>query len=128
MTMGLPVDVVERPTFRWTTQRDYAIDDPAGNPYDWTATPTETTTHPDVQVPCAVEFAARPAGSTETVLGQFDTSRIVVTLLDEDYDAVRGSDVILAGGNSYDIDFVGPPLGMFQVTVYQVFATAQDET
>lgn len=128
MNMGLPVPVEERPTFRWSVKADYAIEDPASKPYNWTATPTNVETHPDVQVPCAVEFAARPAGSTETTLGQFDVSRVIVTILDEDYAQVRGADVILVGTNTYDVDFVGPPLGLFEVTVYQIFATARDET
>lgn len=128
MTMGGPVAVNERATFRWRTERDYAIDDPAQNPYDWSATPTTTVSLEDVQVPVAVEFSARPAASTETTVGQFDHSRAIITILDEDYDLVRGADQVLLGGNTYVIQFVGPPVGLFEVTVYTLYADAVDES
>ena len=126
MVMGLPNTTAEKPTFKWTMVRDYLVDDPADKPYDWTATPTVTETHVDVQVPCAVEFAAKGSGSN--AIGEFDTSRVILTLLDEDYDEVRGADQVIIGGNTYGVDFVGPPMGLFEVTVYQVYCSAVDET
>jgi hypothetical protein len=128
MTMGSPNNPAERATFRWKIEREFDIDDPAHKPYDWTSTPTNEITHPDVQVPVAVEFSARPSGSNQTQMGEFDTSRAVITILDEDYVKVQGADVILLGGNAYGIQFVGPPMGLFEVTVYQIFCEAVDET
>lgn len=128
MEMGLPTATADRPTFQWKTERDYAIDDPAQNPYDWTATPTSTVTHADVQVACAVEFSARPAGSVDTPLGQFDTSRVVLTLLDEDYELIEGANRVVIGGNPYEVDFIAPPTALFEVTIYTIYATAVDES
>lgn len=128
MIMGLPNATAEKPTFRWRPDRTFTTADPAGAPYDFTASPTTTDAPPDVQIPVAVEFSARPAGSLETSIGEFDTSRVIITILDEDYELVRGADEVLLGGNTYDIQFVGPPIGLFEVTVYQVFAIARDES
>lgn len=128
MEMGMPEDTNERVTFRWHTERTYVTADPGGNPYSWDETPASELAHDDVQVPCAVNFSARPAGSVDTTLGQFDTARISLTLLDVDYTQVEGADTVLIDNNIYVIDFVGPPQGLFDVTVYTIFATAQDET
>lgn len=128
MTMGLPTADADKPTFTWSTQNQYAVESPADNPYDWTATPTSTVTHAEVRVPCAIEFSARPAGSRETALGEFDTSRVIITVLDEDYTLIEGADGVRMGGNDYIIEFVAPPMGLFEVTVYQLYCQARDES
>ena len=127
MNMGLPNTVSERATFRRSSRKDYAIEDPAGRPYDFTDSPTRTVTQRDVQVPVAVEFAARPSGSFRTTLGEFDSSRAIVTVLDEDYALIEGSDQVLLGGNVYEVQFIAPPIGLFDVTVYQLHCQAVDE-
>lgn len=128
MNMGLPTDPTERATFRWHKQQTFSTADPSGMPYDLAATPATDTTPDDVQIPCAVEFSARPAGSLETTIGEFDTSRVIITILDDHFPSIEGADEVLLGGNTYDIQFVGPPIGLFEVTVYQVFALARDES
>lgn len=128
MIMGLPNATAEKPTFRWNPNKTYATADPGGAPYDFTAAPVVTVAPADVQVAVAVEFSSRPAGSLETVIGEFDNSRVIITVLDEDYELIRGADEVILGGNTYDIQFVGPPLGLFEVTVYQIFAIARDES
>jgi hypothetical protein len=128
MRMGAPEDPSERATFRWTKQQTFAVADVGGSTYDWSATPASTTQHPDVQVDVAVEFSARPAATRDEAAGQFDESRVTLTLLDEDYANVRGASEVILGGNTYNIDFVGPPMGLFEVTVYSVFCTARDES
>lgn len=128
MMMGLPNSVSERATFRWLPVREYPIQDRAANPYDWTDTPSVETLRADVLVPVAVEFAARPSGSQDTVIGQFDSSRAIVTILDVDYALVEGADQVILGGNTYIVQFVAPPVGLFDVTVYTIYLEAVDET
>jgi hypothetical protein len=128
MNMGLPNATSERATFKWSTVRTFATADPAGSPYDFSSTPTASVTHADVLIPVAVEFSARPAGSRDTAVGQFDSSRAVLTVLDEDYALVAGADLVLLGQNTYEIQFVGPPVGLFDVTIYQLFCDARDES
>lgn len=126
MRMAAPADVSDRATFRWRPARTYTYDDPASRPYNWTATPVSETVPADVQVDVAVEFTG--GSERQTALGQFDASKVTLTLLDEDYEQVRGADEVLLGGNTYEVDFVAPPIGLFDVTVYQVFCSARDES
>lgn len=128
MNMGLPVDPAERATFRWHKQQTFNTVDPTGTPYDLTASPVTDTTPNDVQIPVAVEFSARPAGSLETSIGEFDTSRVIITVLDEHYPSIEGADEVILGGNTYDVNFVAPPVGLFECTIYTLYAVARDES
>lgn len=128
MKMGLPEDEAERVTFRWTPDRTYANGDSAGNPWSWDDTPATEDAPADVQVAAAVEFSARPAGSVDTVMGQFDTSRVAVTLLDEDFELIRGADLMIFDGAIYEVQFIAPPVGLFDVTVYTIYGEARDES
>lgn len=130
MRMGLPETESERCTFRWTTERTYATADSGGNPYDFGAEPETTVTHADVLVPAAVEFSGGVSGGSTngTGVGTFFPTRATITLLDEDYAEVEGADIVLLGGNTYTVKYVGPPLGLFDVTVYQIFCQAASES
>lgn len=128
MTMGLPNATADRATFRWTTAETFAIEDQDHNPYDWTDTPATSDAHADVQIPVAFEFAARPAASLDNPMGQFDSTRVEITILDVDFPLIEGANEVVLGENTYDIDFVGPPRGLFEVDVYTIYATARDET
>lgn len=128
MTMAAPNATADRVTFRWSPVTTYSPQDPSHNPYSWTAPPTSSITHADVQVPVAVEFSARPAASSETGVGEFDNSRAIITILDVDYELVAGADLVLLGQNIYEVQFVAPPIGLFEVTVYQIYTVARDES
>ena len=128
MKMGLPESTLERITFRWRVKNDYAIEDPEGLPYRFTNAPISTITHADVLIPAAVEFVTRGGFPKGESFGQFDNPKAVITILDEDYALVDSADIILLGGNTYQIDFVAPPIGLFEVTVWQLYCTAVDES
>jgi len=134
MTMGLPNTESERITFRWTVERTFTTaTDEAGETYDFTASPSDTSAPDDVLVTAAVEFTARSSLGAGNAIGEFDNPRIIVTLLDTDFPDITSSDdrladVMVVGGNEYKVDFVAPPMGLFDVTVYQVHGTAVDET
>lgn len=128
MLMGMPNNVSERATFRWTTEKTFSLADPAGSPYDLTATPVTTTAHPDVQVPVAVEFVSRVSTTQFTAAGEFDQARAVITVLGDDYDQIEGADQVVLSGNTYDLIFVAPKMGLFDVDVVQIHALARDET
>lgn len=139
MLMGMPQDVDEQLTWVWKRDVTYSPDDPAGNPYDWTSTPvTNEPANPDLAdpgddlpqtlvVPYALEFAPGASGSSSTTLGQIDTSRATVTVMDSDYERVMTADYAVIGDTRYRIQFDAPPLGLFGVTVWQVFLEATDE-
>lgn len=136
MLMGIPEDENERLTFWWNREQTYTPDDPAGNPYDWTATPVtdepgnpaiaDPGTNQSLIVPYALEFSARPAGSSNTAFGEIDASRAVVTLMDGDFQQIHTADYATIGPTRYRIQFAGPPVGLFAVTVHQIFLEAED--
>lgn len=128
MQMATPTQVNERVTFKWNVEKTYAHADPAGRPYAWNQTPSVVTAHDDVQVDCVIEFSARPAGSRDTPFGQFDTSRAVISLLDDDFPTIQGANTAVINGNTYDIQFVGPAITLFDMDMYQLFCEARDET
>lgn len=129
MNMGLPETQADRPTFRWTVQKTFTVADPHGKPYNLnTSIPSSTTTHGDVQISCAIEFVARASLAAGTPVGQFDTPRVVLTVLDSDYPSVQGADLVLLGQNTYTVEYVEPPIGLFAVTVYRIHCIARDET
>lgn len=128
MRMGQPNKPSEKVTFKWTPNKTFASQDPAAKPYDFGASPLTTTTHPDVQVLCAVEFISRGSQSDSTSVGTFDNSMAIITLLDEEFSQIQGADEVVIGGNTYVLQFVAPPNGLFGVDVYSVYAEARDES
>lgn len=128
MNMGMPNTTSERATFYWKTSRDFDKKDSAGLPFGLKSQPLSTSETDPVQVPVAVEFARTNTGGVDgKAAGQFDTSRATITLLDEDYAKVFGADYMKIGGNRYEIDYV-TSVGIFDVTVYQIYAHAWDES
>lgn len=127
MMMGMPNAEAERATFKWKPARDFTVEDNGGDPYNLSATPVSNVQHPDVEVPVAVEFISRSAFSPQLPVGEIQNSRVIITILDLDYEEVRGADWVKFDTSEYEIDFVAPPVGLFEVTVYQIFATAIDE-
>lgn len=128
MKMGSPTKPSEDVIFRWNTVETFQSKDPAGRPYDFGSTPTTSTSKPDVVIDTAGEFSARPSGSRDTEIGHFDTSRMVLTILDDDIDKVRDADLVIIDGNEYRILFIAPPDALFDMTVYQMYLEAVDES
>lgn len=124
MTMGMPTDESLQGTFRFRRSDSFASADNQGDPWDWTATPVTTSQDDPVTKPIAVEFVEGTRGQTE--LGQIDATKVVITILDEDFVDVNGAIEVQFGDNIYDIDFIAPAIGLFDLTVYQIYATARD--
>lgn len=138
MLMGMPEDTGQRLTFYWVRQRVYSPEDLAGRPYDWSSTPVtdqpgnpalpDTGGEQSLQVPYALEFSARPAGSSSTSLGEIDTSRAIATIMDSDYAKVVTASYARIGDTRYRIQFDAPPQGLFGVTVWTIYLEAEDES
>lgn len=131
MNMGKPDDVNQRVSFAWSVRRTFAAADEGENPFDWTAIPATEIAPPGVEIDCAVEFVEQPTLLSNA--GKFTNSKIVVTILDTDYtsifdDAGVRADLIIADGNTYEVEFESPPMGLFDVTVHQIHARARDES
>lgn len=141
MLMGLPVDQAQRPIFLFPRERTYAIEDKAGQPFDWTEAPaTDTNTLPNeprqvkcgtasTEVLCAFEAAGGRGGtqSSETPFGDFDSERLVFTVLDVDFLKIDGFDRVQMGDAIYRYQFEEPRIGLFDVTVHQLVVAAVDE-
>lgn len=131
MQMGVPTDLNERLVWHFKNITSYSNQDPALKPYDWTTPPSlDVPSDPDTPtgeriVDYALEFARTTGQQSE--VGAFDATRLVVTLLDVDYEQIKQADYATIGRVHYDIDYSGPPMGLFEVTVYQVFLTARDQ-
>lgn len=127
--MAAPNAVADKAWFFWPDEPVYDQDvprDAAGRPYNLTAETASNNTHEEVQVNVAVEHVERsPHG---TALGQIDSPRIVITMLDEDYALVIGAIGVRLGGNDYEIDYWAPPNGLFGVDVFTAYAHARDES
>lgn len=127
MRMGSPQSVAERATFRWRAKKTYTgKTDVKGKPYDLAAAATPSVDNkPDVQIDCAIEIEDRNPNGTP--IGQFNTPKATLTVLDEDYALIEGAEEVLIGGNTYTINYT-EPMGLFSVTVYTIHATARDES
>lgn len=128
MQMGSPNAVSEKVTFQWPTRLDYGVGvklDPSGKPYTLGASVVADDTNPDVLIDCAVEFIDRTAVGTP--IGEFNNPRVIITILDVDFESVRTATKATIGGNTYNIQY-SRPVGLFNVTVYEVFAQAVDES
>jgi hypothetical protein len=137
MQLGLPGTQSERVTFTWETEKTYTIADTRSRPYDWTATPATETSAADVPasltVPVAYEFLDAKASSGDTRIGDFDSPRLKITVLDDEYTTLTDQNLglpngITVDGNKYKIEFWAPPQGLFEVTLYTCYAIAIDES
>jgi hypothetical protein len=134
MQMGMPNTVADRPTFRWIVQPEFAPNpvSPSGDPYSWTETENPTGPQPitDLQVLCAVQYGTdAPEG---TVAGFEQALHATITILDVDYALLikhggRPPDQILIAQDIYNMDYIEPEVGLFNMDVYTLHATAQDQ-
>lgn len=137
MNMGFPGDTQQQLTWRWTTTRQFSKEDSGGLPFEWKADQVVgSTVVTDMIVPCAVSFKP-PTGATRvggTALGIMDIASATVTLLDVDRNDLfaHGGDVlpdqVVMDGNIYVVQIWGPPYGLFDVTLYDIYIQAIDES
>ena len=131
MNMGTPQEVVQRVLFRWSPRRTFSSQDSEHNPFVWTAVPSSEVVNSGVEVDCAVEFV--DSREMTSSVGLFHLTRVMVTLLDVDYVKIIDgegfrADLLTINGNEYEVKFEPPPVGLFDVTVHQIYAVARDES
>lgn len=76
-------------------------------------------------MPCAVEYA--DATGELANFGMVAPTRVIITLLDEDYALVKGFGYVVIGGNKYLYERTEPPLGMVDVTIWRIHCRTDDE-
>lgn len=137
MEMAFPDDESKRFTWHWTPERTFKKADSGGFPLEFKQ--SQVATEVDVSdfiVDVACKFTAvgsqSRVGGTE--MGIFDLATIEATLLDNDYDTLKAHgdgrlpDQATVDGNLYIVQIWKPPVGLFEVTIYQAVLQAQDET
>lgn len=124
MNMGSPNVTLEKTTFRWSKVQTFNPQDPAHRPYRWSESVVTDTTPADVVMSnVAVEISpARTAASSD--VGSFVPLRAELTMLDLDYALVRGADVVLMKGDSWQVTAVTTQ-ALFSVDVYTIYATRE---
>lgn len=127
MGFGEPTRTADKATFFFVSTTalsdpDTVVDD-FGTPFDPTVRRTRVVT--SSQVPCAIEFKAR--GDVTESFGVVAATRIQITLLDPEYQEVKGFDYVVVGGDKYIYHSTEPPTALGSLDVWTVWATAEDE-
>lgn len=137
MEMAFPEDSSKRFTWHWTPERTYHKPDSGGFPLEFKQSQVATEVDiSDFIVDVACKFTAVGSNSRVggTELGVFDIASIEATLLDTDYEALKAHgngrlpDQAMVDGSIYTVQIWKPPLGLFDVTIYQAILQAQDES
>ncbi len=124
MVMGSPTTVLDKATFRWARDQDFAREDPGGRPYTWSAAVVDNETHPDVvKEQVAVEYTpARTLSGTPA--GEFVPVRGKITMLDVDHAAVVGANLVLLHQDVWVI-VAETQEALFSVDVFTLFIERQ---
>jgi hypothetical protein len=129
MEMGAPPDAENQATFTFPSQLVYDSEegavDATGVPFD-AEIPVRNRPRPSVTgVPCAVEYFDERGQATN--FGSIHATRVLVTLLDEDFRKVEGCNAVILGGDKYLFRRMEPPSGLFDVGLFQLWFHAEDE-
>jgi len=124
MNMGAPPTETDQATFYFPRGSVGGPRDASGVPFSPDTSVTFTTVKPPVKVPCAIEDAS--GSSTQTGLGSYGDA-VVVTLLDEDYETVRGFEFVAVAGVRYDYQRELPPAGLGPVGVHRLLCTGEGQ-
>jgi hypothetical protein len=129
MTVGLPPVEADQPTFYFPPTSvtpgvtGEALDE-EGVPFAPSTTVVRSTPAP-VQVPCAVEYHDG-SGKLEN-FGVIAASKIVLTLLDEDYDQVEGFLYVVIAGQKYWYRRTENATGLVALGIYTVHCESDDQ-
>ena len=136
MQMGAPLQEELRPTFVFASAgvsywrgEDEVLNprvDRDGSPLDPEIEERQVPPR-RIQVDCAVEVE-RGALAGETPVGNFQQTRLVVTLLEEQYAQVKGCASCEYNGDNYLYAFEPDNFGLFDAGVHTLIFNAEDET
>ena len=124
-TMAAPTVLADQITFFTAPQLVYNTPvDAEDVPFDPAATVTRVQSV-GVQVPCAVEYL--DVEGQAIVFGTVTPSKVVVTLLDEDYQRVKDVSYVVIAGERYNYRRTEPPSGLFDCGLYVIHFLAENE-
>ena len=126
MTVGLPTETAAQPVFFMPTEfTPTAYTDQEGVPLNPAYRPTAPTPTTKTGVDCAIEYVDS-AGKIES-FGVLVPSKVILTLLDEEYEQVKGFSYVAIGGTKYFYRSTETPLGLVSVGIWRVHCVADDE-
>lgn len=127
MAVGLPPELEDQPAFVTPAAVLDTGDerDADGVAFDWRGARARIGSDTVTQVPCAVEYV--DAAGEASNFGLVAPTRVILTLLDEDYTEVEGFSYVVIGGNKYLYERTEPPVGMVDVTIWRVHCRTDDE-
>ena len=73
------------------------------------------------------ELPLPPAIGLAKRLAPVADPRVALTLLDEEYDQVKGFAYVVIGGNKYHYQRTAPPQGLVSVGIWTIYARTDDE-
>ena len=125
MGFGEPTRTEDKATFYVPRPADEPVAPGNSEGVPWNPAEKRNTKRDAIQVACAIEKFER-ADDTGTY-GTLQPDRIVITLLDGEYQQVKGFEYVVAGGDRYYYRKTDPPVALGSIDVWTVHATAQDE-
>lgn len=127
MGFGEPTRPEDKVTFYFNARSTPAGEvDEEGVPFDPDDRVTNTREDEAVVVDCAVEYQDR-AAQTET-FGVYIPARVILTLLDPDWQQVKDFSFVKAGGDIYHRSTVEPPVALGSIDVWSVICLAEGES
>lgn len=123
MGFGEPTRPADQATFHLPGQQDPVDGNSEGVPWDPAVKRIDKGTNK--RVACAVEFQDTLGQAVSA--GDIQATQVVVTLLDEEYQQIKGFDYVVAGGDKYYYRLTDPPVALGSIDVWTVRARALDE-
>lgn len=126
MTVGMPPGTADQPTFYMPAVETTAdVVDPEGVPF---LPSGQRTFAPRIshQVPCGVEYQDGP-GKLEN-FGTIVPSKVVLTLLDEDYDVIEGFEFVVISGTRFFYRRTEPQKGLVSVGIWRIHCASEDQS
>jgi hypothetical protein len=129
MVFGMSDVAADRPTFYFDRVATWTDHDTEENPWDWTAAPVTDTTASPVQPICAYEFFSPLGrlGETVTEVGDFNPTTLLVTMFEEEFQAVNGATycTVKESEQKFYFRYWRPSYYLETIGVHQVHMNAQ---
>lgn len=127
MAMGTPPAPTDRAVFVFAdTTTNTAPADAENVPFDPAATPTVTPGRRISGVLCAIEYLDAQGQLVD--LGVLAPTQIRITLIDAEYQQVRGFDYVEMSGDKYFYRRTAPAVGLDASQFWTVYCRAEDDT
>lgn len=127
MDLGAPPDASLQATFVFPKVKTTTGPVNAqGVPLDPSARATFAPSKPPVKVACGIEYG--DGTTTDTSIGRFSTDKIVVTVLDSEYEQIQGFELVLFNTVPYYYKKELRVAGLGPVGVYQFLCVAEGAT